>query len=99
MPESPNHRKFTRVDTKCDIEFTHLSTGAKGTASSINLSAAGIFFRTNEKLTQGCSLEISVQPVNPITPSLNAIIEINRVTAIKSGIYEIAATIEGIKGI
>jgi len=99
MPESPNHRKFTRIDTTCDMEFTHPSTGAKGTASSINLSAAGILFRTNEKLTQGCSLEISVQPVNPITPPLNAIIEINRVTPIKSNTYEVAATIEGIKGV
>jgi len=98
MPESPNHRKFTRLDTECDMEFTHPSTGAKGTASSINLSAAGILFRTNEKLTQGCSLEILVQAVNPITPPLNAIIEINRVIPTKSGMYEIAATIEGIKG-
>ncbi|MFT6218659.1 MAG: hypothetical protein ACJA2Y_001083 [Cycloclasticus pugetii] len=99
MPESTDHRKFSRSTTECNMVFTHPSTGAKGTATSLNLSAAGILFKTHEKLTQGCSLEISVQSVNPNTPPLNAIVEINRVTPIEDNLYEIAATIEGIKGV
>jgi hypothetical protein len=99
MLNTSDYRKFNRMNTVCDIEFIHPSTGAQGTAHSINLSAAGILFRTAEKLTSGSSLEISVKPVNPITPPLNAIIEIIRVTPIENNQYEIAATIEGIKGV
>lgn len=98
MLESSNNRKFSRMDAICDMEFTHPGSGAKGTANSINLSAAGILFRTKEKLSPKTSLEISVKPINPITPPLNALIEIIRVVPVENGEYEIAATIEGIKG-
>lgn len=99
MLNTPDYRKFARMDTVCDIEFIHPTTGAKGTASCINLSAAGILFTTADKLTTGSSLEISVKPVNPITPPLNAIIEIIRVVPVDTNQYEVAATIEGIKGV
>lgn len=99
MSSSSDHRKFTRIDTECDMGFNHPSTGAKDTASCLNLSAAGILFATKKKLTLGSSLEISVKPINPLTPSLNAIIEINRVIPTEGGSYKVAATIEGIKGL
>ncbi|ORU91527.1 MAG: hypothetical protein A6F70_00145 [Cycloclasticus sp. symbiont of Bathymodiolus heckerae] len=98
MLESSNHRKFARMSAECEMEFYHPGTNEKGTAHSINLSAAGILFRTKEKLSQGSSLEISVKPVNPITPPLNALIEVIRVVSVEDGEYEVAATIEGIKG-
>jgi hypothetical protein len=98
MLESSNKRKFSRMNAECDMEFTHPGSGAKGTAHSINLSAAGILFRTKERLGQGASIEISVKPVNPITPPLNALIEIIRVVPVEDSEYEVAATIEGIKG-
>ncbi|MBL4743957.1 MAG: PilZ domain-containing protein [Cycloclasticus sp.] len=99
MLEPSNHRKFDRISAECDMDFTHPSTGVKGSAHSINLSAAGILFRTRDKLTQGEALSISVKPVNPITPPLNAIIEIVRVVPVDGDEYEVAATIEGIKGV
>jgi len=99
MLESSNHRKFTRIDAACDMDFLHPGSQEKGLGYSINLSAAGILFRTKEKLNEGCSLEISVKPVNPITPPLNALIEVIRVVAVENNEYEVAATIEGIKGV
>jgi len=80
------------------MEFLHPGSKEKGVAHSINISAAGILFRTEALLTEGSSLEISVKPVNPITPPLNALIEVIRVVAVENNEYEIAATIEGIKG-
>jgi len=80
------------------MDFIHPGSQEKGSGHSINLSAAGILFRTHEKLTEGSSLEISVKPANPITPPLNALIEIIRVVPVDNNEYEIAATIEGIKG-
>jgi hypothetical protein len=98
LEPSNNNRKFSRINAVCDMEFTHPSSGEKGTANSINLSAAGILFRTKGKLSTGSSVEISVKPVNPVTPPLNALIEIIRVAPVEGGEYEVAATIEGIKG-
>ncbi len=98
MLEPSNNRNFSRMSAVCDMVFTHPGSGTKGTASSINFSAEAILFRTNKKLTQGSSLEISVKPINPITPPLNALIKITRVIPVENGEYEVAATIEGIKG-
>ncbi len=99
MLESSNHRKFARMTAKCDMKFFHPGSKEKGIAHSINLSAAGILFRTKEKLTEGISLEISVKPVTSTTSPLNALIEIIRIVPVDGGEYEVAATIEGIKGI
>ncbi len=98
MLVTSNNRKFTRMNAECDMEFTQPGTGVSGKGHSINLSAAGILFRTHDKLFAGSSLEILVSPVNKITPPLNALIEIIRVVAVENDEYEVAATIEGIKG-
>ena len=98
MLVTSNNRKFTRMSAECDMEFTHTGTGASGKGHSINLSAAGILFRTHDKLSAGSSLEIVVNPVNTVTPPLNALIEIIRVVAVENDEFEVAATIEGIKG-
>lgn len=98
MLVTTENRKFIRMGAECDLTFTHPGSSEIGHAHSINLSAAGILFRTTEKLTAGSALDISVKPVNPITPPLNALIEIIRVVPVENGEYEVAATIEGIKG-
>jgi len=98
MLVTSNNRKFSRMNAECDMSFTHPGTGVSGNGHSINLSAAGILFRTHVKLTAGSSLEIVVNPVNTVTPPLNALIEIIRVVAVENDEYEVAATIEGIKG-
>ncbi|ORU92324.1 MAG: hypothetical protein A6F72_04405 [Cycloclasticus sp. symbiont of Poecilosclerida sp. N] len=98
MIESSSNRKFSRIDALCEVALTHPSTGATSTAHSINLSATDVLFKTKNKLSQGISLEISVKPINSATPPLNALIEIVRVTLVDDGEYEVAATIEGIKG-
>lgn len=98
MLETSEHRKFIRMGAECELTFTHSNSTQIGTGYSINLSAAGILFRTSESLIPGSALDISVKPINPITPPLNALIEIIRVVPMENGEYEVAATIEGIKG-
>jgi len=98
MLETSDNRKFVRMGAECELTFIHPNSQQIGHGNSINLSAAGILFKTNEKLSAGSALDISVKPVSPITPPLNALIEIVRVVAIENGEYEVAATIEGIKG-
>ena len=95
---SPNHRKFTRMTAECKMEFSFPGSKKTSTGHCLNLSAAGILFRTHEQLTAGSSLEITVSPENPLTPPLNALIEIIRVVPVENDEYEVAATIEGIKG-
>ncbi|MEW5008409.1 hypothetical protein A9Q80_03570 [Cycloclasticus sp. 46_83_sub15_T18] len=99
MLVTSNHRKFSRMNAECDMEFVNPGTKVSGRGHSINLSAAGILFRTHDKLITGSSLEIVVSPVNTVTPPLNALIEIIRVVAVENDEYEVAATIEGIKGV
>lgn len=97
MLDTPDNRKFIRMEAHCEMTFTRPGSNEEGSAHSINLSAAGILFRTKEKVEEGSSLEIIVSPVNTATPPLNALIEIVRVVAVEGDIYEVAATIEGIK--
>jgi len=80
------------------MEFSFPGSKKTSTGHCLNLSAAGILFRTHEQLTAGSSLEITVSPENPLTPPLNALIEIIRVVPVENDEYEVAATIEGIKG-
>lgn len=97
MLDTSDKRKFIRMDANCEMTFIRPGDSTKGTGHSINLSAAGILFSTQDKLTEGISLDISVSPVNKLTPPLNALIEIVRVVTVENGHYQVAATIEGIK--
>ena len=69
----------------------------QGTGHSINLSAAGILFNTQNWVEENTALDITVSPVNDITPPLYALIQVVRVVEIDNNTFEVAATIEGIK--
>jgi len=91
-------RTFTRIGAECEMTFTRPDSNELGHGKSVNLSAAGILFQTQEQLTAGISLEICVKPISDITPPLNALIEVIRVVPIDDGHFEVAAVIQGIKG-
>jgi len=97
MIDSSENRKFIRMDTHCEMTFMRPGSSEKSTGHSINLSAAGILFSTESIVEEGASFDITVSSINPITPPLNALIQIVRVVKIEGNTYEVAATIEGIK--
>lgn len=87
------------MGAECEMTFKRPDSKTEGYGKSVNLSAAGILFQTNDALEPGISLEICVKPVNEITPPLVALIEIIRVVPVENGVFEIAGTIQGIKGV
>lgn len=98
MLGSNDKRSFARMGAECEMTFSRPDSKEQGHGKSVNLSAAGILFQTNSPLEPGISLEICVKPVNEITPPLHALIEIIRVVPVEDGQFEVAATIQGIKG-
>lgn len=80
------------------MTFKFVDSDQQHVGSCVNLSGAGIFFKTEMQLAQGKAIEITVQPENNITPSLNAFVEILRVSEDDNGVYQIAGSIKGIKG-
>ncbi len=78
--------------------FKFVDSDRQHIGTCVNLSGAGIFFKSETQITQGKAIEITIQPENNITPPLNAFVEILRVSEDKSGVYEIAGSIKGIKG-
>lgn len=99
MLGSNDKRNFTRIGAECEMTFNRPDDSEQGIGKSVNLSAAGILFQTQTPLEPGISLEICVKPVNEITPPLHALIEVIRVVPVENGVFEIAGTIQGIKGV
>lgn len=87
------------MGAECEMTFTRPDSDVQGHGKSVNLSAAGILFQTREPLEPGISLNICVKPVNDITPPLHALIEVIRVVPVDNGVFEVAASIQGIKGV
>ncbi|GAB6068732.1 hypothetical protein JCM13664_20530 [Methylothermus subterraneus] len=65
-------------------------------ATCQNLSGGGISFVSPRPIEIGKALEIKIAPANPITPPLEAFVEVLRVEE-RDGEYEVAAAIKGIK--
>ena len=96
MLSDDERRKFPRVPTKCEITYRENSKNSMQQGEVIDLSASGLLFQINQPLTVGTILEISVIPETKITPSLNATIEVKRVTT-ENNLYKVAAEIKQIK--
>lgn len=97
MLDTSDGRKFIRMDAHCEMTFSRPGSTQEGTGHSINLSAAGILFSTKNWVEENIALDITVKPVNDITPPLHALIQIVRVVEMDNNSFEVAATIEGIK--
>ncbi len=96
MLNKEERRNFSRISTKCGITFQKSSESVTHNGEVIELSASGLSFLTNQPLSIGATLDISVIPETKITPSLNATIEVKRVTQINNQ-YTIAAEMTQIK--
>ncbi len=97
MLSENERRNFPRVTAKCKITYkTPDSDTALQHGEVIDLSAGGVSFQTKQSLPIGNILEASVIPETKITPALNAIIEVKRVSK-TDNLYKIAAEIKQIK--
>lgn len=98
MLEYDEKRNYIRMDVDCDITFKPADSDDTKTGRCTSLSGAGLAFIAETALNPGIALEVCVQSKNSVTPPMTAFIEVVRCTAQGDNKYEIAATIQSIKG-
>lgn len=96
MLNNDERRNFPRMPTKCEVSYRENNENSILQGEVIDLSASGLLFQTDQPLTIGKTLEVSITPETKITPPLNAIVEVKRVTS-ENNLYKIAAEIKQIK--
>ncbi len=90
-------RDFVRMQTNCKMTYKAVDTERQHEAFCLNLSGAGILFKTQQNIELGRALEIYLVPENSLTPPLTAFIEVIRSMKTDDGGYQIAGAIKGIK--
>ncbi len=98
MLEYDEKRNYIRMDVDCDITYKPTDSDTVKTGRCTSLSGAGLSFIAENAFTPGIAMEVCVLPKNSVTPPMTAYIEVVRCTAQDSTHYEIAATIQSIKG-
>ncbi len=72
-------RSFYRMSVDCHVEFSRPGNSEKFKGDGKNLSANGVNFITDEKLTEGEDLDVVVHPVIQTVTPLSAKAKVVRV--------------------
>ncbi len=72
-------RSFYRMSVDCHIEFTEEGSSEKHQGDGKNLSATGVKFITEHKLTEGQAIDVIVHPVIQTVTPLTAKAKVIRV--------------------
>ncbi|MEY4720094.1 MAG: hypothetical protein RL563_2712 [Pseudomonadota bacterium] len=91
-------RNYIRMNVDCDIHYRAADSQQTKIGKCITLSGAGVSFVADTPFEAGSAMEISITPKSSITPPMTAYIEVVRCEAIDDNQYEIAASIQSIKG-
>lgn len=91
-------RDFIRMDVDCDITYRLADSDIVKTGRCVTLSGAGLSFIADQQFDVGLAMEVSILPKTTITPPMTAFIEVVRSEKQDDNSYEIAATIQSIKG-
>lgn len=91
-------RNYIRMNVDCDISYRPADSQQIKMGKCITLSGAGVSFVTDTPFEVGVAMEISITPKSTITPPMTAYIEVVRCEKLDDDQFEIAATIQSIKG-
>lgn len=80
----------------CEFSFGKPGEEQRFIGHVINLSSKGILFTSSEKFEIETVLEIMLTPSNSLTPPMEALVEVSRVTD-NQAIYELACEIKEIR--
>ena len=72
-------RSFYRMAVDCHIEFSELGSSTKFEGAGKDLSATGVKFITDHKLTEGQELDVIIYPITQATTPLTARAKVMRV--------------------
>ncbi len=98
MLEYDEKRNYIRMEVDCDITYKPADSDEIQTGRCTSISGAGLAFVSEIPIHPGAALEVCVIPKNAVTPPMTAYVEVVRCTAREHDGYDIAATIESIKG-
>ena len=94
---SSEKRRFPRIKVHCAATFREEGGGRTHEGLCLEISGNGILIQTPEPLAPGTRLEVSIRPLNDITPPLDAVVEVVRADPGESeGHYRIATAIQRI---
>ncbi len=86
-------RAFPRMDIKADMAYTISGKSSAYPGFCNNLSHSGIHFSTQNALSVGNSLEITLDPMGTTINALRAMVEVLRVDFIGDNSYGVAGKI------
>lgn len=92
MIDYSEKRNFIRMSMDCPISMLSADSDQADYGELVDLSATGLRFISPRELDAGERLQIGVRPMRPITPPLEAEIEVVRCVEVPNG-YDIAASI------
>lgn len=98
MMEYDEKRSYVRTEVNCDIIYRLAGSSEYYRGRCTSISGASVSFTADRSFEPGKAMEINVIPHNAITPPMTAFIEVVRSTKRENDRYEIAATIQSIKG-
>ncbi len=80
-------RRFNRMQVDCVVEYRLPDGGEMRQAKGQNLSAGGVQFEAEREIALGTQLEIIISPEQKLTPPLEAVAEVVRVSPSPNGGY------------
>lgn len=98
MLEYDEKRNYIRMEVDCDITYKPAGSDEVQTGRCTSISGAGLSFVSETPFNPGVALEVCISPKSTVTPPMTAYIEVVRCTENEHDGYDIAATIESIKG-
>lgn len=89
-------RDFIRMFMNAPVEYKLNNSDSWATGTGIDLSGSGVSFSSSEALSVGDELLLKVNPVTPVTPSLEVEVTVTRCEDDNSGEFIISSKINNI---
>ncbi len=93
MTDYSEKRDFQRMAIDCSLEYRISSDDSSHQGQIKNLSGKGVLFLGDKPIALGVQLQITVAPVNDITPPMIADVRVTRCDKHDDGNYYVAGEI------
>ena len=97
MIDYDEKRDYIRMDVDCDMTYKLIDSDVIKTGRCISLSGSGIAFIAETQFELGLALEVNILPMNGVTPTMTAFIEVIRSLPKADKLFETAAKIKSLK--
>ncbi|NOQ65447.1 MAG: PilZ domain-containing protein [Methyloprofundus sp.] len=93
----PDSKQPVRNEQSGEIFYKMIDKPELYTGECMNISGAGIVFRTDQLIKKGRALEINIAQHKGLTSAMTAYVEVLSSSQISPELYEINSEIKGIK--